>query len=219
MGGHTIVWWYKSMPDLSLHDKAVYGIVGQPWQIEAGKDLKAIILPLVPAPNLVNTEDCQVSRGMEWRWITPSAHATWGKNEQTSDLVVKYCGYAVGDRIYLQEKWCEYDGEFLYWIEPDCEVSEHEAEWLSWQPAETMPPEAVQHWYEVMGVRVCPMKALNPSDYVDFGVLLNVEKISFPWELQEECFAAAVRWRVAHPQYPWNGDRYVVVLDVEAVAA
>jgi hypothetical protein len=36
----------QSMPDSSLQHGAIHGIVGQPWQIKAGKELKAIILPL-----------------------------------------------------------------------------------------------------------------------------------------------------------------------------
>ncbi|MGL5062648.1 MAG: hypothetical protein ACRC62_21945, partial [Microcoleus sp.] len=44
-------------------------------------------------------------------------------------------GIELGDRLYLQEEWCDYDGDYLLRVKPDCEVSEHEDGWMSWRGA------------------------------------------------------------------------------------
>jgi hypothetical protein len=183
-----------------------HGVIAADWQLKAADEsrMKAIILPLLPAPVLVDTADCQVSRGMEWRWITPKAHATWGKNEPISDLVLKYCGWAVGDRIFLQEEWCDYSGGLLSRSTHPCQEYEDK-----WEPAETMPQKAAQYWFEVTGVKV-----LQP---IDLGVRdLRLSGL-FVYGAEEGAMVADVvakRWGESHPEdiLDWQG--WAVVLDI-----
>jgi hypothetical protein len=188
-----------------------HGIPAQDWQLQAAANgtLQAIVLPLVPEPVLVDTKDCFVPRDMEWRWSTPKAHATWGKYNAVDDLVLKYCGFEVGDRIFLQDKWCEYDNEFLHWIEPDCEVSEHESEWLSWQPAKNMPIEAAQYLFDITGFLVSQVGDFREVDIEDIMGQPRYSTGNSSYELCRQ------RWNAAYPEQPWDGDRYVVVLSLE----
>lgn len=128
------------------------------------------------------------------------------------DVETLEVGFNVGDRVYLAEEWasCDYNN-FVKSTTPEAEI-------LGWQPAETMPPETASHWYAVTGVRVCQLSTLNPSDYVNCGMFLNMDKISGPWDLLQECRASEERWNAAHPDYPWKSDRHVVVLAMEAIA-
>jgi hypothetical protein len=121
--------------------------------------------------------------------------------------------YQKGDRIFLQEKWCKYEDEFLLWVEPSCEVSEHEAEWLSWQSVETMPQEAARHWFKVTEIRVIQAINLTANDFRLSGLYVlgaengkNVDEV------------ISLRWNLAYPNQPWHSDRWVIVLAVEAIA-
>jgi hypothetical protein len=149
-----------------------HGIVGQPWQFVAAKDLKAIILPLTGG------------------WVSGDPRG-WPPIEALGS------GYEVGDRIYLQEEW---EKEYLV---PGLTRT---------QPAHTMPPEAAQHWYTVAGVRVTQMNEISLKEMRD----------SFLFDpLADDLFDFLVtvkeRWNAAHPEHLWYGDRWVVVLSVEAI--
>jgi hypothetical protein len=180
-----------------------HGIIAPDWQIQAAADenLGAILFPLLPEPVLVDTADCQVSRGMEWRWITPKAHAIWGENEPISDLVLKYCGWAVGDRLFFQEEWCK--GDWGAAFDDDIYFTKSttpEAENIGWQPAYTMPKEAAQHWYEVTGFRVMQMKDMDFSgkDWAGAVFATNSQDVN-------------------DSQLLFDRDLWVVVLDVKAL--
>jgi hypothetical protein len=199
-----------------------HGIIAPDWQIKAAADenLGAILFPLLPEPVLVDTADCQVSRGMEWRWITPKAHATWGENELISDLVLKYCGWAVGDRLFLQEEWCKGDwgaafDDKIYFTKS----TTPEAENIGWQLAETMPKEAAQHWYEVAGVQVVQMKDLRSEIIIDAGIAPESIFDGRDGAWLEFWLLANKNWNAAHPEYLCCGDLWVVVLDVKTLEA
>jgi hypothetical protein len=190
-----------------------HGIIAPDWQWKAVADenLGAILFPLLPEPVLVDTADCQVSRGMEWRWITPKAHATWGENEPISDLVLKYCGWAVGHRLFFQEEWCK--GDWGAAFDDDIYFTKSttpEAENIGWQPANAMPPEAAQHWFEVTGVKV-----LQPIDLGDKDLRLSG---LFVYGAEEGAMVADVvakRWGSSHPEHILNWQGWAVVLDVK----
>jgi hypothetical protein len=192
-----------------------HGIIAPDWQIKAAADenLGAILFPLLPAPVLVDTADCQVSRGMEWRWITPKAHATWGENEPISDLVLKYCGWAVGDHLFLQEDWCK--GDWGAAFDDDIYFTKSttpEAENIGWQPAETMPPEAAQYWYEVLGVRVVRMDDLSLKEMRNSHLFEPLAD-----DLFDFLKIVKRKWTEAFPSHFWDSDLWAIVLDVKAL--
>jgi hypothetical protein len=185
------------------------GIIAPDWQIKATADenLGAILFPLLPEPVLVDTADCQVSRGMEWRWITPKAHATWGENEPISDLVLKYCGWAVGDRLFFQEEWCNYSGGLLSRSTHPCQEYEDK-----WEPAYTMPIKVARYRFEVTGVKV-----LQPIDLGDKDLRLSG---LFVYGAEEGALVSDVvarRWKESHPEHIFNWQGWVVVLDVKTL--
>jgi hypothetical protein len=198
-----------------------HGIIAPDWQIKAAADenLGAILFPLLPEPVLVDTADCQVSRGMEWRWITPKAHATWGENEPISDLVLKYCGWAVSDRLFFQEEWCK--GDWGAAFDDDIYFTKSgtpEAENIGWQPANTMPPEAAQYWFEVTGVRVIQMDKIDRGVCYDAGLIdkqldlsCGIDSIGKQWA------SIFLRWSKAFPSNFWDSDRWAIVLDVKVL--
>jgi hypothetical protein len=189
-----------------------HGIIGQPWQFVAAKDLKAIILPLTGG------------------WVSGDPRG-WPPTEALGSR------FEVGDRIYLQEEWahgfingmgavnlparCFDQDEILdtqgleSWKEDDpcC------AALAGIQPANTMTPELAQHWYEVTGVRIVQMhlSQLSRQDLIKSGIYTIDPDRAF--DTVDAIMRRMVgRWNAAHPGHPWHGDHYVVVLDVEAIA-
>jgi hypothetical protein len=177
-----------------------HAIVAADWQLQAADKgrLRAIILPLLPEPK---------EEAKTWFWPCEPVNLFWFKSEGIGERLLKRLTYQQGDRIFLQEKWCKYDDEFMHWIEPNCEVSEHEAEWLSWQPAHTMPSEAAQYWFEVTGVKVVQMNQFTTSNLQ----ATNMGSV----DPHPEIFTATENWNAAYPDHPWNSDRWVFVLNVE----
>jgi hypothetical protein len=186
-----------------------HGIPAQPQQLAAGKELKEIILPLgkyakkpLPYLDLCGSGKAARDGDGDWRLWFP------GKDEQLDQFTLKAypkgCNDGIvipfkeGDRIYLQEEWHENDEGLAALSEWAKTASRDDAS--EWQPAETMPKEAARQWYEVMGVRVEQMTQVGEIDSSDYGL----------WR---------ERWNAAYPEQLWDGDRWVVVLDVEAVAA
>jgi hypothetical protein len=185
-----------------------HGIPAQDWQLQAAANgtLQAIVLPLLPEPVLVDTKDCFVPRDMEWRWTTPKAHATWEKDNAVDDLVLKYCGFDVGDRVFLQEEWCERDKECVYWVQPDCAST-----WLRWRSAKDMPIEAAQYLFDITGFLVSQVGDFREVDIEDIMGQPRDSTGNSSYELCRQ------RWNAAYPEQPWDGDRYVVVLSLEEI--
>jgi hypothetical protein len=181
-----------------------HGIPAAPWQLGvAAKELKAIILPLTGG------------------WVSGDP-STWPPIEALES------GFEVGDRVYLQEEWahgfingmgavdlpvrCFEQDEILdeeglqHWLkdDPNCKKL------AGVQPAHTMPPEGAQHWFEVTGVRVCKACQLTSSEV--WGAGLNITELD-----AQRYITLQLKWSAAHPGYPWDNNRPVVVLDVEAI--
>jgi hypothetical protein len=173
-----------------------HGIPAAHWQLQTAVEgrLKAIVLPLSEEPVWDKDIECWVL------YIPELGRIAW--NYKFPDHVENF-PWQVGDRIFLQEKWCECD--YDYYVESITP----EAELLGWQPAETMPSEAAQYWYTVTEVRVVKTK--------DMTILLtgfpsgqsSPKKIIAEWTED---------WNAAHPEQTWDGDRWVIVLDVEEIA-
>jgi hypothetical protein len=177
-------------------------IIAADWQIKAAQRgrLGAVIVPL----------EQYFSHP-----ITKVRHNGLGTAVYSNDFNMGFVHnlFSAGDRLYLAEQWCEYDDEYILRIEPDCEVSDHEDSWLSWQPAETMPPEAAQYWFEVAGVRVMQMKNISLSEIKEaflFHPLVD--------DLGKFSETTESRWNAAHPEHPWSAKRWVVVMEVMEVA-
>jgi hypothetical protein len=139
-----------------------HGIPATSWQLQAAakQKLRTIVLPLLPE---IETDE------MGWKYWRSNVYETtlvFAPSEKPFAYPGSYTQlrYQKGDRIFLQEKWGEYDDEFLLWVEPSCEVSEHEAEWLNWQSVETMPQEAARHWFKATEIRVIQAINLTAKD-------------------------------------------------------
>jgi hypothetical protein len=111
-----------------------YRITSQPWQLKAAAEgtLGAIVLPF--------PEGCVSGSPEDW------------------PIKSMKCGFNESYRIYLTEKWCKGDwgaafDDDIYFVESTTPEAEH----MGWQPAETMPEEAAQYWFDVGGVRVVQM--------------------------------------------------------------
>lgn len=103
--------------------------------------------------------------------------------------------YEEGDRIYLQEEW---------------------------QEAKDMPPEAAQHWFAIVGVRVVQMQAIDSELQFTSGLIRSLprgelteeEKIAFA---SSRTSATMHKWNAAYPEHFWHSDRWVIVLNLEEV--
>jgi hypothetical protein len=175
-------------------------IIAADWQLKAAEQsrLGAVIVPLVP--QIKNHVD-----GIHFVWNNKPA-TSWLSKEASDIAKCSEFPYQPGDRLYLAEQWCEYDDEYILRIEPDCEVSDHEDSWLSWQPAETMPPEAAQYWVEVVGVRVAKMRDLTFAELRRTG--LHYRLMTFSRDIAQS-------WNDTYPGFQWDGSRWVVVMEVK----
>lgn len=151
------------------------------WQKEAS----ILLIPLEPQP-----------------YFFEAGGGLWGNIvfREIRDILVEAIEYYPGDRIYFKEKWCEYDGEFLLWQEPTCEVSEHESEWLNWQPVETMPLQAAKEWREIEVVKLFEAEKLTVGMFAKSGL---------------GAFSAiAPKWDKQFPSHPWTPGLWIVALGV-----
>jgi hypothetical protein len=171
-----------------------HGIPAQDWQLQAAANgtLQAIVLPLLP-----EIETCPDG----WRyWKSPIYDTMLAFSPD--DVPFSYAGsysqliWQVGDRIFLQEEWCERDKECVYWVQPDCEST-----WLRWRSAKDMPIEAAQYQFKITRVKIIE------------GKNLVTEKICPDCDYQ----TFKNRWNAAYPGQPWDGDRYIVVLSLEEI--
>jgi hypothetical protein len=172
-----------------------HGIPAAPWQLQAAAEerLKAIVLPLTGG------------------WVSGDP-STWPPIEALGS------GYEVGNRLYLQEEWgvgfednALEDYDYKFHLLSKQTHPRAEKIWC-WQPAETMPPEAAQHWFEVTGVRVAWLAQLGEIDVEGIMGQPPHSTESSNYGLWRE------RWNAAHPEYPWADDRYVALLNVKAIA-
>jgi hypothetical protein len=196
----------------------IHGIPATPWQLrslERGQ-LKAIVLPLLPEP-------MKVGRHL-WVLRCRPTDLFWGDSEVPSKKLLKKLKHQIGDRIYLQERWVNvhwgndqgYIESYIYFTESKVPEAEH----YGWQPAETMPQAAAQHWLEITSVRVVQMIDLTLEDYASTGLNdANSAKNSSD-SIWDRVTLAAKRWDAAYPQHTWDGgDRWVVLLEVSACSA
>jgi len=177
-------------------------------QAAAKGRLRAIILPLLP-----EIED----RAHGWKYWSSGLFETtlaFAPDEVPFSYAGNYAQLKLqkDDRIYLAEKWCKGDwgaafDDDIYFLES----TTPEAENIGWQPPETMPPEAAEHWYAIAGVRVCQCKDLDFALMAGTGIHSACSGIDYP---ERE---TAMVWDEAYPQHPWQGDRWVVALTVEAI--
>jgi hypothetical protein len=170
-------------------------IIAADWQLKAAEQsrLGAVIVPLEQYFNYP---------------VTKIRHNGLGTAIYSDDFNMGFVHnlFSAGDRLYLAEQWCEYDDEYILRIEPDCEVSGHEDSWLSWQPAETMPPEAAQYWVEVTGVRVAKMRDLTFAE---------LRRTGLHYRLMTFSRGIAQSWNDTYPGFQWDGSRWVVVMEVK----
>jgi hypothetical protein len=164
-------------------------IIAQSWQLKAAAEgtLRAIILPL--------PKGC-VSGSPE----------TWSIKSLKCEFNESY-------RLYLAEKWCKGDwgaafDDDIYFVESTTPEAEH----MGWQPAETMPEEAARYWFEVGDVRVVQMSDID-RPLCDRAALTGIPS-DLPCGV-EEWASILMRWNAAHPDYLWDADRWVIVLDLK----
>jgi len=181
-------------------------IVAAPWQLQAAQQgrLGAVIVPLEKQPILYPETKYVYAH---WFWEGD----TWREKDKFNQYAKIAC--LIGDRLYLAEPWCKApwgndEGKItsdIYFTESTVPEAEH----VGWQPAETMPPEAAQYWYEVTGVRVVQCKVLQFADLAKTGIFYTCPGINYP---HDEMRAV---WDAAHPDYTWAADRWVVVMEVK----
>jgi hypothetical protein len=127
-----------------------YRITSQPWQLKAAATgtLGAIILPLVP--DGIN---------MIWRNKKVTAWITKSPSEIAQCLEFPYQN---GDRIYLAEEWFNCCLSDDAWGDTEPVTKSSEPDYIhQYQPAQAMPPEAAQYWFEIKGVRVVQMSDID----------------------------------------------------------
>jgi hypothetical protein len=191
-----------------------HGIPATPWQLrslEQGQ-LKAIALPLFPEPKKEQNT---------WVWENEPIDLFWFQSESVGERLIKALPYKVGDRLYLQEKWCK--GDWGAAFDDDIYFTESttpEAENIGWQPAETMPQKAVRHWLEITSVRVIQSIDLTLEDYVNTGLNDANSAENSSDSIWDCATLAAKRWDAAYPQQAWDGgDRWSLLLGVGACDA
>lgn len=188
---------------------ANHGIVAAEFQWKAAQQglLSTVIVPLDPQPR---------KEGNTWVWPCEPIDLFWFDSESVGERLLKKLHWQIGDRIFLQEEWCK--GDWGAAFDDDIYFTKSttpEAENIGWQPAETMPAEAAQYWFEATGVRVVQMKNISASTVANSGIKklseLNGKEGAFEkfWKTTKQC------WNAAHPNYPWESDRHVVLLNVK----
>jgi hypothetical protein len=169
-------------------------ITSQPWQLKAAAEgtLGAIILPL--------PEGCVSGSPEDW------------------PIKSMKCGFNESYRIYLAEEWCNFPGRLSTGEPPYYELRSNypplvmPSEKEEWQPAETMPEEAAQYWFEVGDVRVVQMSDIDLKEIREAGLFNPLVDDLFSLSSTVE-----TRWNAAHPDYPWDADRWVIVLDLNII--
>jgi hypothetical protein len=190
--------WRKAMK--------THRIIATPWQIESARRgaLKTVILPIVPEP--IEQDDIFV-------WKCEPIDLFWFKTESVGDRLIKKLPYQTGDRLYFAEQWCKTpwgndEGKItcdIYFTES----ATPEAELFGWQPAETMPPEAAQYWFEVVGVTAKRLGQVSFRSFAESGLHLICPEVNYP------SYEHQAAWNRSYPDTPWSDDLWVQVLEVK----
>jgi hypothetical protein len=171
-------------------------IIATPWQIESARRgaLKTVILPIVPEP--IEQDDIFV-------WKCEPIDLFWFKTESVGDRLIKKLPYQTGDRLYFAEQWWKSDdyGFFLESTSPDFESF--------WQPDETMPPEAAQYWFEVVGVKAERLSQVSFRSFAESGLHLICPEVNYP------SYEHQAAWNRSYPDTPWGDNLWVQVLEVK----
>jgi hypothetical protein len=168
-------------------------IIAQPWQLKAAAEgtLGAIILPL--------PEGCVSGSPEDW------------------PIKSMKCGFNESYRIYLAEEWCNFPGRLSTGEPPYYELRSNypplvmPSEKEEWQPAETMPPKAAQHWFEVTEVKVTQAKYLDYFTIGKTGFYNSYPDATYPSEEFKN------DWDKAHPEHLWGGNLWVIALKVKNI--
>jgi hypothetical protein len=187
-----------------------HGIPATSWQLEAASAgrLKAIVLPLLPEP--------EFDAGL-WRWHPTHLEVLSVWSDGMPFESHRLLDYQVGDRIYLQEEWAKEDGLFV----SRSEDQNDDYQWFG--DAEDMPPEAAQYWFSIKNVKVCQFRHLNSLETAqsnlmmlklvdEFKILSSEEEDQ---KLQEHVDDLIQKWNTEYPDYPFDRDRWVVLLTIE----
>jgi hypothetical protein len=188
-------------------------VIAQPWQLNAVQEnrLSAVIKPLAEW----SLAHCVVQNIGQDGWIENSL-----KGEQSPHIDFAkdvHIEWQTGDRIYLAEEWAEcrdfFDGS-IHGYETKSQIDAidpNEWQFAICQPAEEMPPEAAQYWFEVTEVKVTQAKYLDYFTIGKTGFYNSYPDATYP----SEEFKNA--WDKAHPEHLWSGNLSVIVLEVRAI--
>jgi hypothetical protein len=179
-------------------------ITSQPWLIKAAAEgtLGTIILPL---------EGLQPKQQPDGTWNYKETW--WGESGPHPDYLDEITDFQLSDRIYLAEKWCKGDwgaafDDDIYFVESATPEAEH----IGWQPAETMPEEAAQYWFEITEVKATQAKYLDYFTIGKTGFYNSYPDATYP----SEEFKNA--WDKAHPEHLWSGANWVIAMEVRAIS-
>lgn len=181
-----------------------YRIIAANWQLKAAQEkrLGAVIVPLEPKPK----PDGSLFYKNKKTLFGCLASASIPADQLSANSEIILLPFEEGDLIYLAERWCK--GDWGDAFDDDIYFTESttpEAENIGWQPAETMPPEAAAHWYKVTKVAVAQTDDISPFTAKKAGLIENSSSF------------LALLWNNAHPDQPWDSDRWVVVIEVEGI--
>ena len=209
-------------------------IIAADWQLQAAQQgrLGAVIVPLVPEPVFNKKRPQDFANWYTFISQTRPSQIMWYEGFSATDTLKFHLRWKEGDRLYLAEEWVEiYVNSFPDYIDWAKETPVSKSVFLEsgesendddleggWQPAATMPPEAAQYWYEVLGGRVVQMRDLVHSEIIGDGA--TKEEIFDGSDGAWERFwgIAKQNWNAAHPDHLWDADRWVVVLSLKEVA-
>jgi hypothetical protein len=168
-------------------------ITSQPWQLKAAAEgtLEVIILPL-PEGRISGSPETWPIKSMK-------------------------CGFNESYRIYLAEEWAEcrdfFDGS-IHGYETKSQIDAidpNEWQFAICQPAEEMPPEAAQYWFEITEVKVTQAKYLDYFTIGKTGFYCSYPDATYPSEEFKN------DWDKAHPEHLWSGANWVIVMEVRTV--
>lgn len=180
------------------------------WQLKAASEgkLEAIALPVtesdLPTSGLSN---CRLRHGNWFHFDYDPPEWPHDYDEPPNGYLLEV-PYQVGDRIFLQEEWFSVpnlESQAIYPENPSMQKSDyfftkshHLACGTQLYPAETMPAEAAQYWFEITDVRVLQAKDLTTTDLIKAAIApLPLPPFSKITE----------RWDATYPEHRWYGDR------------
>jgi len=108
-----------------------------------------------------------------------------------------------GDRLYFAEQWC-----FSNWG-TDQVKQLRVTRLMGWQPAEAMPPEAAQYWFEITGFGESRLGMVTFRDFEESGLHLICPGVDYAKHERKNA------WNESYPDTPWDEELWVQVLEVE----